>query len=412
MEGKDVDTFYDIKMKILMLTTKFPLDPESPYLTNDICTAFLNSGHEVVVVNIDWYEENSRKAITGKDGFMFYNIAKPKLLWLPHYLRTPAVWFLSSLIAYLKTRKDLNKISFDRCVLMTPMTIFASFLFLSANLKNVKWASMCWDFFPIHQFNLGLVPKKLLSALHLLEEKIYKKCSTIAVLSKDYELFLKKNYRIEPNSEIVVTGLWGGDFEVDHVVNNTEARNLNLDSSIVYGGQLIEGRGLDNLLLVAEAASKINNDIRIIVIGGGNMLPKLKRLCEEKKISNVNFLKPLSRYQYTKLIKNCLAGLISLDKAAMCPSFPSKIVDYLRVGLPIIAIDDINASLASFIQLNNIGYYVSSDNLELLSESIRNLYFDRQLRNQISKNSLECFTKKFNPSLSSDLILHGSTKDV
>lgn len=412
MEGKDVDTFYDIKMKILMLTTKFPLDPESPYLTNDICAAFLKSGHEVVVVNIDWYEENSGKAITGKDSFMFYNIAKPKLRLLPHYLKTPAVWFFSSLIAYLKTRKDLNKISFDRCVLMTPMTIFALFLFLSANLKNVKWVSMCWDFFPIHQFNLGLVPRKLLSVLHSLEEKIYRKCTTIAVLSTDYELFLKKNYQIERASDVVVTGLWGGDFEVDHVVCNPEAENLNLDSSIVYGGQLIEGRGLDNLLLVAEAASKVSSDIRILVIGGGNMLPKLKRLCEEKKINNIDFLKPLSRYQYTKLIKSCLAGLISLDKAAMCPSFPSKIIDYLRVGLPVIAIDDINASLASFIRLNNVGYYLSSEDLELLSESISKLYFDSKLRSQISQNSLECFTNNFNPKLASDLILHGSTREV
>lgn len=412
MEGKDVDTFSDIKMKILMLTTKFPLDHESPYLTNDICSAFLSAGHEVIVVNIDWYEENRGKAFINKDGLMFYNIAKPKFLWLPHYLRNPATWIFSSLIAYLKTRKDLNKISFDRCVLMTPMTIFASFLFLSTNLKNVKWTSMCWDFFPIHQFNLGLVPKKLLKILHLIEEKIYKKCSTIAVLSTDYELFLKQNYQLEQASEVVVTGLWGGDFGVGNVVNTYEPENLNLNSSIVYGGQLIEGRGLENLLLVAEVASKISHELRILVVGGGNMLPKLKSLCEEKRINNVNFLKPLSRYQYARLIQNCLAGLISLDKTAKCPSFPSKIVDYLRAGLPVIAIDDLNLSLASFIRFNNVGYYVSSDDSELLSESIKKIYFDKQFRSQISQNSLECFTKKFNPALPSDLILYGSSKDV
>lgn len=380
-----------------MLTTKFPLNPESPYLTNDLCTAFIAEGHHVTVVNLDWTHDNHGDLNLAGENFIFYNIPRPEFNALPNCIKKLAIWATSSFIAFIKTYRSLRKNEYDVCILMTPLTIFAVFLALSKNIKAAKWIALCWDFFPLHQINLGLIPKTLHLPLSTVEAWIYSKCFRIGVLSEDYKRFIKRNYNLSKDTDIIITGLWGGFLPSSPPNKIPLGYPLNLNKTIVYGGQLAKGRGLENFITLAQVAKNVSEEITILVIGSGSMLSQLKVQLKNYGLNNIIFMDSLSRTRYTRVIEKCMAGFISLDKNTHCPSFPSKIADYLRAGLPVIAIDDLNPSIKSFIENNQIGFYIRSDDESQLNAALSTLHLDQKAKQQISQNSLNCFKSLFTP---------------
>ena len=110
-------------MNILLLTTKFPVNTESPYLTNDICDAYAARGDAVTVVNIDWHNDNGGPFERKQGSIVLYNVARLQLMWLPRICRLPIVWLMSSVVAYSSLRRKLGMQNFDVCLLTTPMTV-------------------------------------------------------------------------------------------------------------------------------------------------------------------------------------------------------------------------------------------------------------------------------------------------
>lgn len=392
-------------MNILLLTTKFPVDPESPYLSNEICEAFAARGDSVTVVNIDWHNDNGGSCEQQQGNVLLYNVARLQLTWLPRIFRLPIVWLMSSAAAYFKLHRRLCTQNFDVCLLTTPMTVFTLFLFLGRRFLKCRWVALCWDFFPSHQVKLGLIPRVISPALHFIEEAIYSRCSRICVLSDDYRTFLEANYRISADIEVVTTGLWGGPLDIPDVSELFDRAPDDLSKTIVFGGQLAEGRGLVNFIRLCKISAAVDPALRILVIGNGNLLSRLESDCSAQQIKNIVFENAISRARYVVLIGNCMAGFVSLDDTLGCPSFPSKLVDYMRAGLPVVVMDCLNPAIKAFVTANKIGFYVHPEDDQSVFFAISQLAIIDGQREKISKNSRECFVRQFNVDRASTLIL-------
>lgn len=390
-------------MHILILTTKFPRNIDSPYLTNELSSECVKRGSEVTVINIDWHDDNGGDLCFEYEGANVFNFSKISALWLPRILRLPISWSMSSVRAYFKIYNKISKEKFDVCLMTTPMTIFYFFIFFGKKTKKIKLISLCWDFFPIHQLKLGLLPSWISPILKWIEKKIYEKCEKICVISNDYKIFFQSNYFLKRTDNIVITGLWGGA----RVEDGDDSNYANLEHTIVFGGQLVRGRGLDNFVNLCKICERVDKKIRILVMGKGDVKEDLQKKCIEASLSNINFMDPLPRKKYNNLIKNCLAGLVSLDVGNKCPSFPSKIVDYTRSGLPLIVLDSENASIQEFVEKNGIGFYIHPDEEDRIFSSILKLSSDDRLRQEMSDKSFSCYTRDFNVGNAVDLIING-----
>jgi len=173
---------------------------------------------------------------------------------------------------------------------------------------------------------------------------------------------------------------------------------------IVFGGQFISGRGADNFLHLCRAAAKIDSGIKILLLGSGEILGTIVDKVRSEGITNLCHMAPVPRAKYVRVISRCMAGFVSLDGDTGCPSFPSKIVDYTRAGLPVIVIDNTSSALNDFIESRGIGFYLNPDDISGLEAALSLLASDVSAKQQMSENSNRVFLEDFDVNRVASLI--------
>jgi hypothetical protein len=146
-------------MRILMLCTKYPLDPTDRYMTNELAAAFAAGGHHVQVVVTDWDASSSvapRVAQT-EPGVNVLVVAPMVVRGVGRLVRNISKWTLSSLYALRHMRQALCEGHFDVMVCFTPCVTIAAQL-LWATKRATRNVLIVFDFFPYHHRSIGLIP--------------------------------------------------------------------------------------------------------------------------------------------------------------------------------------------------------------------------------------------------------------
>ena len=102
-------------MRVLMLCTKYPLDSNDRYMTNELAGALVAAGHRVQVVVTDWdapfgAPASSVRSVDGVDALV---ISPRRIAGLGPFVEKASKWTLSSLFARREMRKALANETFD-----------------------------------------------------------------------------------------------------------------------------------------------------------------------------------------------------------------------------------------------------------------------------------------------------------
>ena len=258
-----------------------------------------------------------------------------------------------------------------------------------------------WDLFPQNAKDLGLIKSKLVFSYFKHKEKRnlisfdYIGCQSPGNLS-----YMKENYPYLRSDSLYLFPQWSGSI-IKGDVNRLEVRKKynfqEKDFLLIFGGNM----GLpQNLINIVDIAYEMQDQekIKFIFVGNGTEKEKLKRRVQELGMQNVTFIDSLNRFEYQKLLGACDVGLISLDPRFTFPNFPSKILDYLRSGLPIVALLDQYALSDSgrLIRESRFGF-ASGSNKEFES-SILKLFHNRSICNEFSENGKRHFIENCNVS--------------
>src|SRR6516164_8970981 len=102
-------------MRILMLCTKYPLDPNDRFMTNELAGALVAIGHRVQVVVIDWDAPFGAPSasVRSEDGVDALVISPRGVAGLGRFVERASKWTFSSLFALREMRKALLGQSFD-----------------------------------------------------------------------------------------------------------------------------------------------------------------------------------------------------------------------------------------------------------------------------------------------------------
>lgn len=170
---------------------------------------------------------------------------------------------------------------------------------------------------------------------------------------------------------------------------------LPLDRKIlVFGGQITEGRGIEEILTMAKMAQSARPELAILLIGEGRLV-ELVEAYIASGADNVIYRRRIPRAEYLSLIAACEIGLVCTVAGVDSSSFPSKTIDYLRAGLPIVAAVERDSDYREFLRHWNIGVSIPAGDATALFEAVTRVIDEGEITAKIALNARVCLEEIF-----------------
>ena len=246
----------------------------------------------------------------------------------------------------------------------------------NAKIQNFIYASHDW---------LGDNAKKLnfSNFFKYFFAKLFIKCDSFSCKSADIVLHHTqqvKNNRVSYWKENIIRGkeyLYKPHFSpFSSILNNSEPSIS--DNELIFLGRATEYSGLEFVLeAIAETNYKLN------VIGTKNAL--IKTLARANNKSSFEYLGYLERDKIYEIVSHSVIGLniITSNNSHTVHTVPSKVIDYLRCGIPTVVTKNIGP-FYEVIQEYNIGLVIEPNKEEILKafDQIRsnNKYYEDNIK--------------------------------
>lgn len=351
-------------MRILLVAGRFARPGDSAWLLDDLSSELVEAGVSVTVVVGD----NSRPPTTGgrnRSDMAVVDVSP---------MRAPGST-IAKLISYLSTGQRIRNacsrlLRTNRYDLVITTSIALTSLGAGrlAHKFGARSAFVMWDFFPVHHAEIGRIPSgPWLPVLKALERWAIGRPDTVVVMSPKNEQFFRryhpgvgKGYAIQPP--------WAADLSEQErrgVVGGRDRMR-----TVIFGGQLAAGRGVSELLDCAEIISRVDPSINFEILGDGPLREQFVNRIELAGATNVKFLGMLPREEYIDRISSCLIGVAVTVAGVSVPTFPSKICDYAKVGLPILVAAEAGSDVGATVESAGAGVSVNAGDVQAMADAI------------------------------------------
>jgi len=223
------------------------------------------------------------------------------------------------------------------------------------------------------------------------EKKQFKLSNHIIVIS-DHFINQIKNWKITLNKISVIKN-WGNLEKINFEKKNLEFLNKHkLDTKkfhLVYTGTLALKH---NPHLITKLAIS-NPEIEILVFGVGSGIDALKKIDIPQNIK----IYPLQPFEKLNGILNTAdAFLAMINEDAGEFSVPSKVLNYLCAGRPILISAPKNNLASKIIDQNNAGKSFDPKDFDGLNKFLTDIYLNKNKRLEMSENARNFAEKNFN----------------
>ena len=395
-------------MNILFLTLIEIDTVEQRGLYHDLLREFRDKGHNLTIVSP---LERRRKIATRffeKDGVSIlqvktFNIQKTNVI--EKGIGTLAIEF-----QYLSAiKKHLSNTKFDLVLYSTPPITFVKIIDFIKKRDLAKSYLLLKDIFPQNAVDMKMLKENgfLHNYFRKKEKKLYQISDTIGCMSKaNVDFVLKHNpevksekVEVNPNSiqPVNFSQTQGQKLEI------RSKYGLPLDKKVfVYGGNLGIPQGVDFLIETIEKCDSKN--AFFLVIGNGTQFKKLSKWFENNKPNNALLLSGIEKSQYDNLLNACDIGLIFLNKNFTIPNFPSRLLSYLEMKMPVIAAVDTATDVGEVIENAKCGYSVLAGDIAGMNAVIQKTLVEDNLK-QMGENGYKFLLENYTVDISYNLII-------
>ncbi len=344
---------------------------------SDVLRKFKNEGHDITIVSPAQRREGVATNIITDEGVTILkvktlNITKTNVV--EKGLATLAIehQYLSAIKRYFPNKK------FDLVLLTTPPITFVKVVEYIKKRDNAKSYLLLKDIFPQNAVDMGMMRQGgvLHKSFVKKEKKLYAVSDMIGCMSQaNVDFVLKHNPEVEqskveinPNTiEPVVI-----NYTDEQKREVREKYNLPIDKKIlVYGGNLGKPQGL-NFLLQTISENR-NEKAFFLIVGDGTQYKSMREWFDMNKPKNAVLFQRLPKDDYDRLLASCDVGLIFLDKNFLIPNFPSRLLSYLEMRMPVLAATDLNSDVGDVVEKAGCGYKVISGDIATMNQRIDEL---------------------------------------
>lgn len=401
-------------MQVLFLTLVEINSLKERGIYQDLLRKFNDKGHDITIVTPVERRKKISTNFQNKDGVNIlqvktFNIQKTNIV--EKGIGTLAIEY--QFIAAVK--KYLVDVKFDLVLYSTPPITFARVIEYIKKRDGAFSYLLLKDIFPQNAVDMGMIKEGSFIHRQFLkkEKKLYAVSDIIGCMSKaNVEFILKHNPElvhkkvvVSPNSIEPISF----NYTTDEKKSIREKYSVPSEKVVfVYGGNLGKPQGLDFLL--ETIALNNNPSAYFLIIGDGTEYLKIKNWFEEKLPSNAKLLQKLPKTDYDRLLAACDVGLIFLDRNFQIPNFPSRLLSYLEMEMPVISATDPNTDVGDVIQQADCGFKVISGDSMSMQNCIT-MILDENLRRTMSKNAKNLLYNHYTVENSYNLIIN-DIKDV
>lgn len=385
-------------MKVLFLTMVKIYSFNERGIYTDLLRKFYKEGHEVFVVcPIERREKRITHLLKDDEGTILnvktLNLQKVNLVEKGLGILSIEYQYLSAIKKYYKNEK------FDLILYSTPPITFSKVINYLKKRDGAYSYLLLKDIFPQNAVDMKMIKKDGL--LHKVfvrkEKKLYSLSDTIGCMSpKNMDFILTHNpeiesSKVEVNPNSIEPNIFDYSEEQKRVIRNKYGVPVN-KKVLVYGGNLGKPQGLDFLLQTIEKS--FNKNAFFLIIGDGTEYNKMDSWFKKYKPTNAKLLKRLPKEDYDNLLASCDVGLIYLHPDFSIPNFPSRLLSYLEMKMPVIAATDCNTDIGDIIEMAQCGFKVLSRDTDKMNQVIAQLLDNNKLE-IMGKNAWSLLQSKY-----------------
>jgi glycosyltransferase involved in cell wall biosynthesis len=347
-------------MRVLMACLKFPTEPGRSYLTTELAEALVKAGHEVEVLLIDW------DAPPGADGSIEtwngVRVVRCTPRWVDGFgrlVRHASKFVLTARRAGRAAWKAFDLKSFDVFVAWAPALTIAPLAGLARRARIPRRLLFIWDVFPDHYHEIGRIPSgPPLWLVRAWEQRLMDRFTALLPTLPQNAEYLRRRFRVRPGQEVRVAPIWTDMTPVPRADRLAIRRQHGLPEDrpiAVFGGQMIEGRGFEQMLAAAAIGREAASPLVYLFVGDGRLAPVL----QASQVDNVLWRPGLPREAYLELLGACDAGMVATVPGVTSFSLPSKTLDYLRAGLPVVVAVEAGSDFSALLERYGVGRAVA-----------------------------------------------------
>lgn len=364
-------------MNVIFLTLASIDSVEQRGIYQDLLRKFRNEGHDVTIVSPVERRQRISTNFRQKEGVSIlqvktFNIQKTNIVEKGIGTLAIEFQFLSAIKKYSVHKK------FDLVLYSTPPITFAKVIEFLKKRDNAYSYLLLKDIFPQNAVDMamlkegGFIHKQFLKK----EIKLYQLSDTIGCMSPaNVNFVLAHNPEVNPQKvEVNPNTIEPIKFSYSDYEKKIIREKYSIPANrkvLVYGGNLGKPQGLDFLLETIEVTT--NEEAFFLIVGGGTEFARIKEWFDAKQPKNAKLLQSLPKEDYDRMLAACDIGLIFLDKRFSIPNFPSRLLSYLEMKMPVLVATDPNTDIGDIVEENGCGYKVLSGDQKSMQNCLNKL---------------------------------------
>lgn len=364
-------------MNILLIHQYF-LEEDDPGGSrwNEFTRVWTDAGHTVTVLGGMMHYNGHEKRPEYKGRYFVKKQQGNVNVWRCHVSEAYNKHFLGRLWGYfsfmfssLYAGLFKAKGKFDVVIVTSPPLFVGVSGYLVSRLRRMPFVFEVRDLWPESAIDTGVLTNKLVIKLaYWVEAFIYKRARLINVLTPAFYKTLRDKKGIPESKLIQISN--ASDFSLSEgLLNNFDPQAFrkqhDLDGHFVI--TYVGAHGVANHLEQVIDAGEVLKDTNVLflLIGQGMEKERLKKLAEDRKVTNVRFLDSVPKAEVFRYILASEMGASVLKRVDTFKTvYSNKTFDYMSCKKPILmAIDGVSRELledagaGSYVEPENIGEY-------------------------------------------------------
>jgi glycosyltransferase involved in cell wall biosynthesis len=164
--------------------------------------------------------------------------------------------------------------------------------------------------------------------------------------------------------------------------------------TLIYSGNLGLGHDFETIINAAYKLRKETN-LRILFIGNGKAKDSLKKLTNKLNLKNIKFRPPVPLNRLSRLLAIGDIHLVTQKLGTQGLIVPSKIYGILAAARPTLFIGPENCEPAMILRKSQAGIVVKPKDIDAVTNALRHLLIDHQLRITMGKLAREYYESNF-----------------